>query len=176
MSSDITIGQVTVTAIQDEAISAVAPTDGYALIWDGYGQQWKPAAIPTPSNGFRRAEFTSNGTWTCPVGVSAVILTGFGGGGGAGGGSRNTNYGNNNPTSGTAGAGGGGSVQQSMSVVVIPGQTYNVWIGVGGFGGAGAQTYASFDNGLPGNDGGDTKFALGSNVLSLFIGARAGNL
>jgi len=58
--------------------------------------------------------YTSNGSWTCPDGVTSVVVECLGGGGNTG--IRNTNYGN-------GGAGGGGYARSTVSVT--PGTTYS---------------------------------------------------
>jgi hypothetical protein len=65
--------------------------------------------------------FTSNGSWTCPQGVTRVMVECWGAGGG--GGSRSSN--------GTAGGGGGGAYVRSI-LNVIPGNSYTIVVGSGG--------------------------------------------
>lgn len=64
-------------------------------------------------------------TWTCPAGVTSIIVNSWGAGGGGG-------YAYATYTAGGSGA--GGSYVQSV-VSVIPGNTYNLTVGAGGIGG-----------------------------------------
>lgn len=66
------------------------------------------------------ATFTSNGTWTCPVGVTSVEVLAVGGGGGGG-----FNGG---------GGGGAGGLTYNSSLSVTPGTVYTVGVGSGGLG------------------------------------------
>jgi hypothetical protein len=63
MSSDIS---QTVIAIQGEAISSVAPQDGYILVWDAADGYWRPQPQQA-SKQLQTQTFTSNGTWTAPI-------------------------------------------------------------------------------------------------------------
>jgi hypothetical protein len=83
-------------------------------------------------------------TWTCPRGLSHVLVFAIGGGGGGGGGLS----GNNTTTlSPCGGAGGGGAIEIAHWCRVVPGRVYNVGIGIRGDGGA---------PGVAGQNGGDT--------------------
>ena len=96
------------------------------------------------ANGFSKVVFTASSTaWTCPSGITEVLLIGFGGGGGGGGGTAGSGT---TTQTGGGGSGGGGSIQLSVYVSVVPGTSYTVAIGAGGTGGSGA-------NGNPGGDG-----------------------
>lgn len=95
--------------------------------------------------------FTTNGTWLCPDGVTEIVLSGCAGGSGGCGGAG---YGQ------TTGAGGGSGGPAGQSVVrqaftVVPGTTYEVVIGAGGYAGLGG---ASGLSGSVGGNGGVTKF------------------
>jgi hypothetical protein len=72
--------------------------------------------------------FTSNGTFTVPVGVNSIVVECWGSGGG--GGSSNTNGGGSR-----AGGGGGGGGYSYLVIAVTPGNTYNIVVGTGGAGG-----------------------------------------
>jgi hypothetical protein len=164
MTSDINIIEATVTAIQGEAISTASPTDGYVLTWnvsgDGY---WEPQAPSVPvAAGLRKDYFTADGYWTCPEGVSNVLIFASAGGWGGTGGTKS-------PYSSSGGKAAG---QGFGYVQVVPGTTYTIVIGQGGAGGSGAHTtgdpwysvvwitYSA--NGLP---GGTTYFKNGSTIL-----------
>lgn len=138
--------------------------DGYDLTWkDGY---WQALPKAVASGGLRKEYFTSSGTWTCPEGVTTVLLIGAGGGAGGSGG-----YGRS--SSGSAGAGGGGSLQLIKTITVVPNTSYTVNIGNGGAGGIGSKTTQP-DNWtpptvlidlVPSTSGEDTYFNDGSNTL-----------
>lgn len=89
---------------------------------------------------FTKVIFNANGSWTCPAGITRVLVWGMGGGasGGSGG-------------DGVTGFAGSGGVGQSLQVVilnVVPNTTYSIIIGAGG-----AKTSVGY-----GNDGGSTSF------------------
>lgn len=92
--------------------------------------------------------FLSNDSWTCPAGVTKVIVYGMGGG--AGGNSGNTGY----TSSGNYGGDGGmGTSLQPVILDVVPNTTYAITIGQGGTGGDGSlATTFSADPGLAGGD------------------------
>lgn len=118
----------------------------------------------------KRDVFLTSGTWTCPVGVTVVMLEGVGGGGGGGGGagggtvtSRQT----------TGGGGGGGALMGHMTVAVTPGTVYAVTVGAGGAGGAAGGASA---DGTAGSDGNPSIFRVNpaSTILGVFAGASHG--
>jgi hypothetical protein len=74
-----------------------------------------------------KQRFTSGGTFTVPLGVTTVWVSGCGPGGGGGGGNAGTNGG---------GGGGGGACTMGEAVSVTPGDAITVTIGTGGGGGA----------------------------------------
>lgn len=73
----------------------------------------------------KREEFLANGTWTCPAGVTSILIYAYGGGG-AGGDGNSPNY------WGVGASGGGGAQPGWASLAVTPGTTYTVNIGAGG--------------------------------------------
>lgn len=85
-----------------------------------------------------KATFNSSGSWTCPSGVTTVIVWGMGGGASGCGGGSNSNY----------GKGGVGQHLQAVVLDVVPNTTYTITIGAGG-----AATSS-----ILGNAGGDTSF------------------
>lgn len=97
--------------------------------------------------------FTSNGTWTCPLGVTRIDVWMSGGGGGGGGG-----MGSHTTTSfrSYGGGGGGGAQLVQLPLVVVPNTTYNLTIGPGGV--AGVAGTGGMGNGGNGNAGGTTFF------------------
>lgn len=106
--------------------------------------------------------FTSSGSWTCPRGVTEVLIMGVGGGG-AGGGSG----GGNGVVARGSGGGGGGARLGVVRTAVVPGTVYTVTVGTAGVAGA-----AGTAGGVGGNggDGGDTTFG----ALATFYGAAGG--
>jgi hypothetical protein len=68
-------------------------------------------------------EFTTPGgyTWTCPTGVTSISVLCIGGGGGGGSGQSGN-------------GGGGGGLAWKNNIAVVPGNTYNVFVGAGGAG------------------------------------------
>jgi hypothetical protein len=76
---------------------------------------------------YGQEEFTSAGTytWVCPEGVTAVSVLCIGGGGGGDAGSD---------LIGVGGGGGGGGLAYRNNISVIPGQSYTIVVGAGGFG------------------------------------------
>lgn len=114
----------------------------------------------------RSEKFNSNGTWTAPVGVNYVLVTGAGGGGGGGG---------------DVGEGGSGAAITTRVVSVIPGTTYNITIGSGGAGGTVASPNG--ENGASSSFGSETWIggvgggATGTNVQEVSgSGAIGGNV
>ena len=75
----------------------------------------------------RIASFGANGSWTCPAGVTEIVVDASAGGAGGAGANGTTNAGE---------GGGGGACIRNQSYVVTPGQVYTVTIGAAGLGGA----------------------------------------
>lgn len=98
-------------------------------------------------------DFTTNGTWSKPAGVTCIDIIAIGAGGGGGGGATvliSPRY----QASGGAGGGGGGYSCLSYAGSGLNSSPYCVCLGVGGAGGAGASVNGT--NGLPGCNGGNT--------------------
>jgi hypothetical protein len=89
-------------------------------------------------------QFTSNGTWTCPPGVTQVLAEGCGGGGAGGSAKAGVTIANYASWGGSGGACG---IHSQHIIKVTPGITYDIAIGEGGVHG---------HSGLDGGDGGDT--------------------
>jgi len=104
---------------------------------------------------FHTQIFTTAGatTWTCPAGVTSVVVRGACGGGGGGGGAGSAL----NSVQQSGGGGGGGARVHLAVRTVIPGTTYSLTIGAGGNGGTGGSTGS---NGNPGSAGGATSAAF----------------
>ncbi len=106
--------------------------------------------------GLKFDQFTANGTWTCPEGVTEVLLIGCGGGGGGGGCAGLLRPG---------GQGGGGAPFGVRRASVTPTTVYTVTIGAGGAGGVGAAN---------GQDGFPTTFVHVPTLSVLFNGGYGG--
>jgi len=103
-----------------------------------------------------------NGTWTCPSGVTQVIVETWGAGGG--GGVAGISY-------GVAGAGAGGSYTKTL-VTVVPGTTYNYTVGAGGT----AGTTAGAAGGLGGSSYfGNTTAGSSTGAVVLSVGGKGGS-
>ena len=98
------------------------------------------------------------GTWTCPSGVTSVLLEAWGGGGG-GGAASNSYY---------AAGGGGGAEYAAQTVSTTPFHVYNFTVGAAGS--AGAAT------GNPGTSGGTTTFTADSGVTVTAHGGGGGGV
>lgn len=115
-------------------------------------------------NKLNKSEFLTSGTWTCPAGVTNVVLFGVGGGGGGTG--CYEHYQEENITF----SAGGGNVLSPRSVAVVPGTTYTITIGSGGAGGTPGSGSTGPTGGSFGGNGADTTFG----ALSTFKGAPGG--
>jgi len=69
---------LTVVGLQGRSVSSATPSDGQALVWDGSGQQWKPATISGGPGGWDpmdtttlvlRDDFCSGGTSAGQIGA-----------------------------------------------------------------------------------------------------------
>lgn len=86
------------------------------------------------------ARFTSNGSFTVPVGVTKLYVSGCAGGGGGG-----ATLATNSSSNLTGGSGGGaGQSVINLPITVTPGQVLAITIGVGGVGGTPPLDNASF--------------------------------
>lgn len=71
---------------------------------------------------FTKKIFNSSGTWTCPAGVTRILVWGMGGGASGCGGFISSSY----------GRGGVGQNLQAVVLDVVPNTTYTITIGAGG--------------------------------------------
>ena len=109
---------------------------------------------------------TGSHTWTCPAGVQSVCVVAVGGGAGGAGGTK---------------GGGGAGLGYHNDVTVVPGQTYNLFVGAGNTG----SSSSTAD--LPGQDswfldqttcvgkGGGTSTPGDSKSYGTFVGDGGGN-
>jgi len=104
--------------------------------------------------------FTSSGTWTRPSGVTKVIIEVQGAGGGG-------SYRQSSAPEYLAGASGGGYAKKFLDVSSI--STSTITVGSGGASVNGGSSSA------PGNDGGDSSWADGTNTITGSGGAQGGN-
>ncbi|MFH1451560.1 MAG: hypothetical protein ABIF88_00095 [archaeon] len=84
--------------------------------------------------------FTTNGSWVIPAGVTEIMVEAWGAGGGGGGGGASNKYG---------GGGGAGGQYTTKNFTVNAGENYSIEIGIGGISGG---------KDINGTSGGDTRF------------------
>lgn len=97
-------------------------------------------------NRFSEAIFLTSGTWTCPAGVTKILVSAMGGGSGGNGGQNASSL----SSGGSGGNGGNAVVLQTVILDVVPDTTYTITIGAGGTAGAAS--------GGVGGAGGNTSF------------------
>ncbi|MCK5643797.1 MAG: hypothetical protein KAJ19_23555, partial [Gammaproteobacteria bacterium] len=105
------------------------------------------------------ASWTSAGTfgWTVPAGVSRMFIAIWGGGGGGGDGGF---------SKGSGGGGGGGGGFSGLDLIVTPGHSVSVTVGVAGAGGSGTV----------GSAGGNSSVTINSVQVAYAGGGGAGQL
>ena len=106
LGTQVSLGATTPRALAQKTTGAVAFNNFYGRNYDVRGQQ----------------EFTSTGlhTWTCPSNVDSIHAVCVGGGGGGAGSGDGGN------------GGGGGGLGWKNNISVTAGETYNVYVGIGG--------------------------------------------
>jgi len=134
--------------------------------------------LPGSSSQGVRIGFSSSVNWTCPAGVTSIIVelwAGAGGGGGGGtsistlGGAAGCNLGAGCYKGGAGGNGGNGGYNKA-TLSVTPGVTYMIKIGQGGKGGAGGVMWVNW-SGTDGTDGDSSSFG---NLLKAAPGKGGG--
>lgn len=128
--------------------SSLAP--GATLMWSRESG-WRVLSGEKEGASTISREYTSDSTWTKPIGLQAAMIVCLGGGGGGGSGRLglvNTNRG------GGSGGGGGSLCQMLLLEKDLP-NSVPIIIGAGGNGGAAVTTVNNGNNGIV---GGDTKF------------------
>lgn len=140
--------------------SITIPSDGDTINAASVNAALEGLADRTAALGSVRVdEFAASGTWTCPEGVTQIIVEGCGGGGAGGcGGSGAVGGG------GGGGSGGGGAIYRSYAVAVVPTTVYTVTRGAGGTPTALGATHNAAA------DGTDSTFG----ALATFRGAQGG--
>lgn len=126
----LTTGGTLIDVATSPASAPVCPAGSQAVTWNQ----------PTGGGGGLSgvSEFTANGSFVTPPGVTHVMVEAWGGGGGGGA--------ESDCASGGAGGGGGGSGGYVRGVVTVtPGQAYDVIVGSGGAASAsgGASRFSS---------------------------------
>ena len=125
------------------------------------------AFVAAATSTARFAFFVTSTTFTVPVGIYTVYITGIGGGGGGGGGGGNA--GNLYMNGAGGGGGGAGYVKIKTPIAVSPGTVLSITIGAGGAGGAGSSGL-----GNNGKEGTGTSVSGGTPVWSVGAGAAGG--
>jgi hypothetical protein len=137
------------------ALQTVAPGNIRNLL-TSTGTTWVSQA---PSYVGNQAQiFTSNGTFTLPVGVTALKITVVGGGGGAGGGTLT-------PSDIPGGSAGGGGTAIKYLTGLTPGNTLAVTVGAAGAGGTTNNN---------GTSGGSSTVASGTETITTITGGGGG--
>lgn len=169
--SDIAISYK-VTAIQGHDVSDAEPADGDTLVWSEADGYYKPQMSVNVS-GLTTVTFLEDGYWTCPEGVTTVLVAGSSGGCGAQGGGgymamrNDPNYSYPAEQRSDGGQGASAGVYNSHPVNVVPGTVYPVTIGQGGLGTLGAPRESN-----------SVQYYMGQNIPSSIYGGATyfGNL
>jgi len=152
VTADVTLALSTTGALDGDLVSIYAETDfnyGLYVVQSGipaplyllgnksshdgtwvqliyFGSTWRVYQQAQGSR-LRRDDITSTTTWTCPRGVSSVLIYAYGGGGHGGDGGSGSGS-----TSATGGSGGGGAVGIWATMATTAGSNYSVTVGRGG--------------------------------------------
>jgi hypothetical protein len=154
--------QIASKAVTSAQVGSGTATSGQVLSADGGGgAAWQALTFP-PGGPMGVTEFTSNGNFLVPAGVTRVRVDAYGAGGGGGGADTSS-------TVIVAGGGGGGGAYEGGVVAVTPGSTLTVVIGAAGATGSNAS-------GTPtnGGNGGATQLLNGATVLISANGGSGG--
>ena len=117
------------------------------------------------------SKFTSNGSFTVPVGVTKIRVSAVAGGGGGGGSGGANCSGGGWAATGGGGGGGAGQYVVNQEYAVTPGQVLTVTIGGAGSGGSAGAVAGNAGNGTAGG----TTSLIGTGVsLSLTGGSGGG--
>lgn len=123
------------------------------------------ATVTAGPNGFQ--EFTSNGIFKAPSGVTRIVFEAWGAGGGAGANGQFINISLGCDFSASGGGGGAGAYVRA-GVPVTPGASYSITVGQGG---ASSPGYG----GIKSESGGDSTIADGAQVLASAGGGKGGS-
>lgn len=191
-------------------ISTDSATEGELLTYKGGAVQWAPLVIPAAQipesfsgTGLKIFDTPGAWTWTCPPNINRVTIEIYGAGGGGSstdnpdtnsspvnsyynddrGGWWNYNYRSFRAVTSPTPRGGGGGGHAAYTVSVVPGTTYNLYVGAGGAGGtiptgwigsSPNSTVASNSN-HRGADGGDSWCAIGGTTITATGGKGGGS-
>ena len=108
------------------------------------------------------ASFSSS--WKCPTGITSIQVECWGAGGAGGSASTATVAGNR------SGGGGGAGSYVKKTITVVPGTTYNIIVGQGGYKGSTLSA-----NGYYGNLGGRSEFSGGAIAALVASGGTGGS-
>lgn len=145
---------------------------------DATGVMWVCTAAGTPGNWVTATSvptqinwYTTNGTYTQPVGAASieVMLLAGGAGGGAGATGPATDV-----RCGGGGGGGGSYLIRSFAASDLPGTAINVQIGAGGTGGSGVSNASAGVNGQAGQNSAQTFFGTGPVYMQTYIALGGG--
>lgn len=126
---------------------AVADSLNQNPVTDTTNVYWKVAFSAATG----RIDFTANGSFTVPVGVTTIYVTAAAGGGGGGGGSDNSTGQSSLVGGGGGGGGGAGESIYDKSFSVTPGQVIAITVGAAGTAGTAGTAAAGGAGGAGGN-------------------------
>jgi len=118
------------------------------------------------------AQFTADGTWNVPAGVSQILVVRAKGGGGGGAGSWTSA----SAVHHSGGGGGEGAEVTLIPITVTAGWTLDIDIGAGGAGGTAIVTNDTYSSGVLGSAGADTTLKHGATTLLTVGGGLGGGV